>query len=221
MKTSIWIPGTPATFATKGEIPWKSLMADALPENISGDGIRLEFVLPMGDPWKKIVDVDNLCEPVFSVAINQKGWLGGKRPNMVYWEASKSFGEKPGIEISIVPQEIIQGKNSETIMDAVYEGPLPTGGKSPEIPEWLQTIFHGEKSGTKDHLAASLQFANSKINIGDIATGPVKSIIDCLYPIIGGKSGAPDDWKIDRLRVEKGVGGINGGVRIRIDRILT
>ncbi len=43
------------------------------------------------------------------------------------------------------------------------------------------------------------------MNLGDIATGKVKSIIDCLYPVIGGNMGSPEDWRIDILEVTKGI----------------
>ena len=42
------------------------------------------------------------------------------------------------------------------------------------------------------------------MNLGDSATGVVKSTIDCLYPLLGGTTGAPDDWKVDNLLGEKG-----------------
>ena len=47
--------------------------------------------------------------------------------------------------------------------------------------------------------AVTLEFGTSAINLGDIATGPVKSVIDNLYPIVGGTRGAPDDWRIEPL----------------------
>lgn len=37
----------------------------------------------------------------------------------------------------------------------------------------------------------------------NFSSGPIKRIIDCLYPIIGGISQDPDDWKIDLIQVEK------------------
>jgi hypothetical protein len=42
-----------------------------------------------------------------------------------------------------------------------------------------------------------------KKNLGNISSGPIKIIIDCIYPIIGRISQDPDDWKIDLIQVEK------------------
>jgi len=63
-----------------------------------------------------------------------------------------------------------------------------------------------------------LRFDNSKINIGDIATGKVKTTIDNLYPVIGGVCGQPEDWRVNiLLQVEKCSTGSGGaGVHISI-----
>lgn len=48
----------------------------------------------------------------------------------------------------------------------------------------------------------------------------VKSTIDCLYPIIGGKKGSPEDWRVDFLEVEKGVQDLDeDSVRIEISKV--
>jgi hypothetical protein len=47
------------------------------------------------------------------------------------------------------------------------------------------------------------QIFPDRINRGEIATGAVKAIIDCLWPIIGGKPRAPEDWRIEELMVER------------------
>ena len=41
-----------------------------------------------------------------------------------------------------------------------------------------------------------------------MATGVVKSFIDCLYPILGGRAGIPSDHRIDELTVAKAVQGV-------------
>ena len=52
--------------------------------------------------------------------------------------------------------------------------------------------------------AVKLQYGKSDLNIGEIATGAVKSTIDCLFTAWGGALGTPCDWKIHKLFVEKG-----------------
>ncbi len=66
--------------------------------------------------------------------------------------------------------------------------------------------------------AVGLRFGGSAVNIGDIATGRVKSVIDCLYPILGGVVGAPEDWRITSLYVEKKSANVpDGAVSVTID----
>ncbi|WP_377943913.1 hypothetical protein [Alicyclobacillus fodiniaquatilis] len=42
------------------------------------------------------------------------------------------------------------------------------------------------------------------MNIGEIPDGPVKHILDCLHPILGGKEGSPNDMGIEQVTVMKG-----------------
>ncbi len=53
-----------------------------------------------------------------------------------------------------------------------------------------------------------LRFSNDKINLGNIATGKIKTTVDGLYPLLGGAPGQPEDWRIRTLAVEKGSRGL-------------
>jgi hypothetical protein len=48
-----------------------------------------------------------------------------------------------------------------------------------------------------------IQFGSKNLSIATISDGKVKPVIDCLYPIIGGSAGAPEDEKIEAIVVEK------------------
>ena len=52
-------------------------------------------------------------------------------------------------------------------------------------------------------------FGAQKLSIASLSDGKVKHIIDCLYPLIGGKKGAPEDHRIVELYVVKSVPGLN------------
>lgn len=70
-----WLPGRPATFATRGEKPWKEIIDEAVPANRAAKvyGLDLQFFLQTLAPNRLYLDVDNLCEPVFSVLVNR--WM--------------------------------------------------------------------------------------------------------------------------------------------------
>jgi len=216
-----WVPGIPATFATKGEILWKNALKRSIPvypvEEFNG--LKLKFVLPTLAPNNQPLDIDNLCEPVFSVLINKLGWFGSRRPNLKWWHAIKACDQPSGLYLSVEPTMPLEmmGEYGSPFFDETFEGVLPSKATDPQIPSWLDSLKKFESQKNNDRFVIRLQFGGTKVNIGDIATGKVKTLIDCLYPVIGGSKGKPEDWRVDVLQVEKGVTNLkNNSVRISI-----
>lgn len=200
----LWISGHPAPFATRGEKTWKNTLNRAVPEchsNLDERGLTLDFKLVELAPQGQPLDVDNLCEPVFSVLINRKGWFNGRRPNLYWYQATKVQNQESGCSLQIHLNQKPPTTVKDPIFYGYYPGPLPRSARDPELPAWIR-----KKANQNHHqlkFIIHLKFDNTKINIGDIATGVVKSTIDCLYPIIGGEAGAPRDDRISILQVEK------------------
>ena len=89
------VPGVPAAFATAGEKPWKArLIAESPAPSMGGDeaGLTARFILPTLAPAGHPLDIDNLCEPLFSIVVSHVGWFRSRRPNMQWWRASKGQG---------------------------------------------------------------------------------------------------------------------------------
>lgn len=219
-----WVPGLPATFATKKEAPWKETLKSSIPAPTDDtvNGITMNFMLPTLAPRNQPLDVDNLCEPVFSALVNKIGWFGKKRSNIKRWRASKSSGSPSGMELYL----------EENVTDApfdkigflafanVFKGELPSSATDSQIPKWLEPIENKPSFAEDEKMAIRLQFGDPEVNIGNITTGKVKSTIDCLYPLIGGKKGSPEDWRIDFLEVEKDVRDLDeDSVRIELWKI--
>ncbi|MBC2726966.1 hypothetical protein [Desulfosporosinus sp.] len=223
-RNSIWVGGVPATYATKAERPWKDCLSDTVtltPQSEVGyTGLDLRFILPTFAPKGHPLDVDNLCEPVFSVLIGKLGWFQGKRPNLRWWHATKAEGISYGVQITAIKAVMYDTEDGlgKPIFDSVYTGDLPSKATDTQLPIWISRLKTNPIK--KDsRFVVRLLFGNEKINIGDIATGKVKSLIDCLYPIIGGISGNPEDWRIDSLIVHKGISTLqHDSVRISIWR---
>src|SRR5438874_2568238 len=98
------VEGKPATFATKGERPWKDALAAAVPlPSLGGEekGLTLDFTVASLAPNGHPLDVENLCEPVFSVLVNRVGWFGGSRPRIRWWRATKQQGANTGCAMII------------------------------------------------------------------------------------------------------------------------
>ena len=203
-----WIAGEPATFATKREQPWKETIRQALPEGESccqRGGMLLDFQVQSSQRGGHSFDVDNMCEPIFSAVINQLGWLGGRRPNLLWFRSRRSLRTPSGCTVRLEQGSAPEFKPDgyRLVFKDVYTGPLPKSGTAPELPAWLAEL-PGVRSGTDRGVSIRLSFAGTNVNLGDIATGAVKSTIDCLYPLLGGTASAPDDWKVNVLQCEKG-----------------
>ena len=213
-----WIPGEPATFATKKEGKWK----DGLQSELFGivhrdcEGVSLDFVLSTLAPNGHPLDIDNLCEPVFSVLSGKLGWFGGRRSNIKYWSACKSVGENTGVHINVSDFKFNIDNHLPVIFDSVYSGVLPEKATDKNFIEWVEQQV-ASNIQRQEKYSMKIEFGDLAVNIGEIPTGKVKSIIDCMAPILGGECGAPEDWRIDQLLVSKGAEDLNAGqVRIRI-----
>ncbi len=209
---TLWIAGRPATFATAGEKPWRQqLLAQLPPPSLEGMemGMSLEFTLASLAPAGKPLDVDNLCEPVFSVLVNKEGWFGGRRPTIRWWQATKQVGEKTGCRLTISTEAATVCPDATPVCDSVYEGPLPCSATDGSVSEWLLGLRerHGWNTIPKK-CTVYLGFGAGNVNLGDIATGAVKAFVDCLWPLLGGVPGRPEDHRISRLVVEKSAAGL-------------
>lgn len=223
---NFFVKGNPVPYSTKLEKQWKDSLRKQIPINNDStskeQGVILKFYLESfthnGNPF----DLDNLVEPVFSVLIGEKGYFKGKRNNIKWWHAYKILSQSEGVEIEISRNDNIDSNNKisqikkfasnnfihikiklgqKILMDETYTGTMPTSAKSIELPEWLKSKGINPL-GRDDKVSVYLGFPEN-VNIGDIATGKVKSVIDCLYPILGGTSFAPEDWKIEELFIWK------------------
>jgi hypothetical protein len=207
----VWVPGQPTPFANPPyEALWKQALSSHLPASqsaLKGDGIALDFFLAPGRYNRR--DLDNLCEPVFSVLVNQKRWFEGRRPNIAWLQATKTLSEESGLRIRLLDEAPRLGAESPVCLNAVYPGPLPKSARDTNLAEWARSL--SMPSVNCDFFSVHLSFGSSNVNLGDIATGPIKSILDCLYPVIGGRVGAPEDWRITALVIEKNMPAVPPG----------
>lgn len=217
----IEVAGIPAPFATTNEATWKAALRRAIPSPappaLSARAIDIEFLLKgdaNGPP-----DVDNLCEPVLSVLVNEKGWCSGKRPHLTWLRASKQASALTGCRIRVwetFPPRLVPGF---PVFAGIYSGPLPRRATDLDLPSWL--VHTGWSPTPFVTCAVVLRFGGSMANLGDIATGRVKAIIDCLWPILGGRPGAPNDGRVTTLELSKGTSAVlNGAVEIALHGLL-
>ncbi len=199
-----WVPGRPATFATNHEVPWKGKIKEHIGSEINTyNSVEIEFKITKANIEKYAFDIDNLCEPVFAVLTSQLGWFGSKRANINSWRAIKTQNEIEGMILKDVRSIGFIKPEYPAVFDAVYQGKFPNKATEVLMPEWIKS--HSGFKGVNKQCAIRLLFGTKTLSIATISSGKVKPIIDCLYPILGGLCGAPDDHKITELYVEKSV----------------
>ena len=201
MDCKYWVNGFPATFATSREKIWKQQIYQALVGKQYDDNkVNLHFVFSKDNYDKYQYDIDNLCEPVFAVLTSSLRWFSGKRGNITLWTASKCTGKEQGLLIRNIDSDTALTPSSVPLFDEVYDGVLPKKATDDKIPSWIKRLG---QFNVVNACAIRLSFENTPVSIATISSGKVKPIIDCLYPIIGGVPGAPNDEIIEMLTVER------------------
>jgi hypothetical protein len=213
-----FIAGRPAPFATAGERPWKEAIAVSLASfapSAKGSFLELDFAVEPAVGYARGADLDNFSEPVFSVLANQLGWFGGRRSNIRAFRARKTLAEPTGCRVRI---SIERWRDSWveglSLLDAVSVGPLPRGARDDAFAMWVEKAMVRAADPDAD-LAVELRFSGP-VNLGDIATGRLKNVIDCLYPVLGGRPGAPNDARIALLEATRMDPDVDGVVRVRV-----
>lgn len=201
MDNKYWVSGFPATFATSREKIWKQQIRQALSGKQHNDSsIDLQFVFTKSNYEKYQFDIDNLCEPVFAVLTSSLCWFSGNRRNITLWTARKCIGKEQGLLIQSIDSDTLLTPSNNPLFDEVYDGILPTKATDDNMPIWIRGLGQFK---TIKKCSVRLRFENTLVSIATISSGKVKPIIDCLYPIIGGVPGAPNDEIIEMLTVER------------------
>lgn len=211
------VAGRPSSFATAGERPWKEAIAASLAtvQPSTGRFLELDFAVAPAVGYAEGADLDNLCEPVFSVLANRLGWFGGNRPNVRAFRARKSLHEPTGCRIRIADSRWADAwPEGHRLLDGTYPDQLPRNARDQSFAAWV-TRTMSRPARPSGAIAVRLEFAGP-INLGDIATGRLKNVIDCLYPVIGGAPGAPNDARITLIEATRMVVEVAAGVRVRV-----
>lgn len=205
-----FVEGSPATFATRREAAWRQRLLTAPPQCLAGreQGLWLDFAPGSDAVNGQPFDLDNLCEVAFSVLVGGLGWFGGRRPGVRWWSATRRVARPTGCAVTIHEERADRRPRFAPIASGIYPGPLPSSARDPDLAVWAASIPVCRGGGGPFSLGIAFGGA---VNIGDIATGRVKAVIDCLYPWLGGNCGAPEDHRISALHVEQEAAGVPVG----------
>lgn len=203
MLASIWVEGRPATFATRDEAAWKENIALQVGNRKSAhNSLEMGFYIHQRYATLAGFDLDNLCDPVFSTLASRLHWFDGRQSNITGWKAKKAYGPKEGVLLNNVDRVSLDVAMDCILFDSVYPGAFPKCAQDPEIPAWLYRMEVVPTVAGPCGLA--LLFGPTRLSIASLSDGVVKHVMDCLYPILGGKPGSPYDHMIYEMRVQKG-----------------
>lgn len=196
-----WIvQGRPTPFAGgENERVWKAALAAVIPPvdpALRPAGIRAHFAVV---PRHETPDLDNLMEPLLSVLVGTRGWFDGRRPNIEWFTATKQPSTSPGVMLELVTGTPVMPW-PQALASFSYSGDLPISGTDPVLSGWIHSAGLQYIPGP-DELAVHVAFHRAALNLGDIATGAVKSTLDALWPLLGGSPGVPHDHRICELTV--------------------
>ena len=116
----------PTPFAGgENERRWKAALQDQSPSAVgipTASNLQVRFILSAAQDGRPGSDLDNLLEPVLSVAVNKLGWAGGRRPNLTQISASKTFGECAGAYVRVGTTRVVWPPEPEerVLLDDVY-----------------------------------------------------------------------------------------------------
>jgi hypothetical protein len=107
---------------------------------------------------------------------------------------------------------------STVVLDATLRGRLPTdsreGGKI--FVAGIQQALGPWTPARTHRFAVELHFGDDIRDISWVAEAPIKPVVDCLFPVLGGRPGAPDDWKVHALQVERGRQDLRGACSVKV-----
>ena len=86
-------------------------------------------------------NIDNQCEPLFSIVVSHVGWFRSRRPNMQWWRASKGQGPNYGCRITISSNPVPVLNTGPSLITEVYSGALPRNATAPEVAEWSRSLL--------------------------------------------------------------------------------
>jgi hypothetical protein len=201
------------------EQQWKEQIRSAVhksPADHGGNGLFADFYVPR--PTKRMpgFDLDNLLDPVLSAVVNTQRWFGGRRPNLGWIAARKHVSDHPRLDLAVLdsPPLLWAEANVKVYLDGPYPQALPCSATIEDFARWVEQ--HQPNHVPRGPVGVSITFRDGQLNLGDIGAGPIKILIDGLWPLLGGRRGQPNDSRVTALIARKGVVDLGSTVMVKV-----
>lgn len=215
-----FVAGEPAVWLGSGEKPWKFKLAEAVRLDTRDSPVFLELDFRVASFLRggQVFDLDNMVTPVFEALLGPRH--SSLRRALLGWRATRVENQDAGLRLRCTerPPGVFQASTSTVVLDATLRGRLPTdsreGGKS--FVSGIQQALGPWTPARTHRFALELGFGDDIRDITWVAEAPIKPVVDCLFPVFGGPPGAPDDWKVHALQVERGRQDLRGACSVKV-----
>ena len=186
------------------------------PGKHGGNGLFADFYVPRPTNRMAGFDLDNLLDPVLSAVVNAQRWFGGRRPNLGWVAARKQISDHPRLDLAVLDSTPLLWEEAkvEVYLDGTYLMVLPSPSTIEDFARWVEQYQPNRMP--RGPVGVSITFRESRLNLGDIGTGPIKTVIDGLWPLLGGRRGKPNDGRVTALIARKGVVDLGGTVMVKV-----
>jgi hypothetical protein len=201
------------------EQQWKEQIRAAVhksPANHGGNGLFADFYVPYPTSRMLGFDLDNLLDPVLSAVVNTQRWFGGRRPNLNWIAARKQISDHPRLDLAVLdsPPSLWEDANVEVYLDGPYLQSLPSSATIEDFARWVEQ--HQMSQVPAGPVGVSITFRDGGLNLGNIGAGPIKTLIDGLWPLLGGHRGQPNDGRVTALVARKSVVDLGSPVMVKV-----
>ncbi len=201
-----FVAGEPATWLGSGYEPWKQRVASAIALDPAAPPAGLSLELLVTSPLRngQRFDLDNLVTPVFQAVLGPR--RSPLRLGLRWWRARLLVANEAGLVLEADGPDVgVLAAAGGPLVRLSFAGPLPADSRAggAAFVEAVRRALPGAAPRSGDRFGVSLAFGTGTADITWVEERPIKPVVDCLYPILGGVSGAPDDWKLQRLEVRR------------------
>ena len=156
--------------------------------------------------------------PVFEASLGPRN--SESRRALAEWTATRAVGEAPGL--TVVPGGAVPTRRrlgDRTVLDVTLRGRLPDDSREGGLAfaDGIRAALGSWEPRREHRFGLELEFGDDVRDITWVAEKPIKPVVDCLFPVLGGRPGAPDDWKVDELRVRRGLAELRGASRVMME----
>lgn len=198
MPAPVFVSGEPAVYWGSGEASWKDKVKQVATDSYLHP--RLQFLVGSYLKGGHRFDLDNLAKPVLDLVTAEA--------ETVWVAMTKS--QTPGVFI----QEEEPGRL--TLIDRAYYLEAPPK-KSVKLVVSLPELAGAILLGFAEPVSIQLIFDDPQTRIWDFSMeGPIKCVIDALWPVLGGAPNQGHDHRMRELRIFRGADPGKNGVRVAL-----